>query len=91
MKERAAEKGFTFAYIYDPSQDIGRAFGAAVTPHAFVLDKSRNVVYMGAIDDEQDESAVKEHYLRDAVDAALAGKAPDVTKSKQFGCSINYD
>ena len=91
MKERAAEKGFTFAYLYDPSQDIGRAFGAAVTPHAFVLDKSRNVVYMGAIDDEQDESAVTKHYLRDAVDAALAGKSPDVTTSQQFGCSINYD
>jgi peroxiredoxin len=91
MKERAAEKNFTFAYLHDPSQDIGRAYGAAVTPHAFVLDKSRDVIYMGAIDDEQDESAATKHFLRDAVDAALAGKTPEVATSQQFGCSIGYD
>ena len=68
MKERAAEKGFNFAYLYDPSQNIGPAYQAAVTPHAFVLDKSRKVIYMGAIDDDMDESAVTKHYLRDAVD-----------------------
>ena len=51
MKERAEEKGFKFDYLYDPSQEIGRAFGATVTPHAFLLDGERNVVYIGAIDD----------------------------------------
>ena len=91
MKQRAEEKGFTFAYLQDPSQQIARDYGATVTPHAFVLDKSRNVVYMGAIDDNQDESAVTQHYLRDAVDAALAGKAPEIATSKQFGCSIRYE
>ena len=91
MKERAEEKGFDFAYLYDPSQQIGREFGATTTPHAFVLDKSRNIAYMGAIDDNQDESAVEKHYLRDAVDALLAGKAPEVATSQQFGCSIRYE
>jgi hypothetical protein len=91
MKERAEQKDFNFAYLYDPSQESGRAFGATVTPHAFVLDKSRNVVYMGAIDDNQDESAVGTHYLRDAVDAILGGKSPQVATSKQFGCSIRYE
>ena len=38
MKERAEERGFKFDYLYDPSQEIGRAFGATVTPHAFLLD-----------------------------------------------------
>jgi hypothetical protein len=46
---------------------------------------------MGAIDDEQDESAATKHFLRDAVDAALAGKTPEVATSQQFGCSIGYD
>ena len=91
MKTRAEEKAFAFVYLQDPSQEIGRAYGAAVTPHAFVLDKNRNVIYIGAIDDEMDESAVKKQGMRDAVDAALAGKTPDVTTTKTHGCSINYD
>lgn len=91
MKERATGKGFNFQYLYDPSQETGRAYGATVTPHVFLLDKNRRVVYMGAIDDEMNESAVTKHLLRDAVDAVLAGQAPAVTESEQFGCSIKYD
>jgi peroxiredoxin len=91
MKQRAEEKGFKFNYLYDPTQAIGRAFGATVTPHAFVLDGARNVVYMGAIDDSMDASKVKQSYVRDAVDAVLAGHAPTTTTSKQFGCGIQYE
>lgn len=91
MKERAADKEFNFAYIYDPSQEIAREYGATVTPHIFVLDQGRDVVYMGAIDDNMDESAATHQYLRDAVDAALAGQAPEVTAVKPSGCGIKYE
>ena len=91
MKQRAEEKGFEFDYLYDPSQAIGRAFGATVTPHAFVLDGKHKVAYMGAIDDSQDPSGVKQHFVRDAVDAVLAGQTPEVATSKQFGCGIQYE
>jgi peroxiredoxin len=91
MKERAEQKKFNFSYLYDPSQKIGRAYGAAVTPHAFVLDKNRSVVYIGPIEDNMDESAVQKRPLREAVDAALAGRMPDVTTMKPHGCSIKYD
>lgn len=91
MKVRAKDKGFEFAYLYDPSQAIGRAFGATVTPHAFVLDGERHVVYMGAIDDEMNAAKASSHYVRDAVDAVLAGKAPATAETKQFGCGIQYE
>jgi peroxiredoxin len=91
MKERAEEKGFEFAYLYDPSQEIGRKFGATVTPHAFVLDKERKLAYRGAIDDSQDAAKVTKHSLRDALDAVLAGKAPAEAETKQFGCGIGYE
>jgi peroxiredoxin len=91
MKERAEEQGFEFAYLYDPSQEIGRQYGATVTPHAFVLDGKRKVVYRGAIDDSQDPAEVTKHYVSDAVDDVLAGKAPRVAESKQFGCGIQYE
>jgi thiol-disulfide isomerase/thioredoxin len=91
MKERAEEKGFKFVYLYDPTQAIGRAFGATVTPHAFLLDGQRRVAYMGAIDDNMDPDKVTQHHLRNAIDAVLAGNAPTVATTKQFGCGIRYE
>jgi len=91
MKDRAKEKGFNFPYLYDPSQKIAKEYGATVTPHCFVLDKDRKVAYMGAFDDNQETSKVKKNYLKDAVDAILAGKKPEVSETQQFGCSIKYD
>ncbi len=91
MKERAKEKGFEFQYLYDPSQEIGRAYGATVTPHAFILDGKRKVAYMGAIDDNIDAEKAEKHFVRDALDAVLAGKNPEPAKTKQFGCGIGYE
>jgi len=91
MKERAEEKGFNFPYLYDPSQKIGRDYGASVTPHIFLLDKDRKVAYVGAIDDDMKADKVKTKYLRDAVDAVLAGKQPKTTQTQPVGCSIKYD
>ncbi len=91
MKERAAEKGFVFQYLYDPSQQIARDYAATCTPHAFLLDGERKIVYMGAIDDNQKESGVSQHYLREAIDATLAGETPETAETKQFGCGIRYE
>jgi peroxiredoxin len=90
MKERAEEKGFNFPYLYDASQASARAYGATVTPHVFVLDQDRKITYMGAVDDSQQPDKVTKQYLRDAINAALAGTSPEVTETKQFGCGIQY-
>lgn len=89
MKLRAEEKGFNFPYLHDPSQQIGRAYRARVTPHVYVLDKDRKIAYMGAIDDSARKPT--RHYLRDAVDALLAGKSPDRPETLQRGCAIEYE
>lgn len=91
MKDRATEKGFTFTYAYDPTQQIARDYGATVTPHAFLLDGQRRIVYRGGIDDNQDSSAVTEQYLRAAIEATLAGQQPKVTDIKPVGCGIKYE
>lgn len=90
MKERAASKGFNFPYLYDSTQAIGHDYGARVTPHVFVLDSSRKVAYVGAIDDSKNPSGVSKNYVRDALDAILAGKEPSVAKTDAFGCGIQY-
>jgi peroxiredoxin len=91
MKERAAAKGFNFAYLYDPSQEIGRKFGAAVTPHVFLLDSKQRLAYVGPVDDSQDQGKVTRQYLREAIDAVLTEKSPEKTDVTPFGCGINYE
>ncbi|MEM9660190.1 MAG: thioredoxin family protein, partial [Planctomycetota bacterium] len=91
MKERAEEQGFEFAYLYDPTQQVGREFGATVTPHAFLLDGERNLVYAGAIDDNENVDKVSEQFLRLAIDAVLAGETPAKTKVDPVGCGIAYE
>ena len=82
MKQRAEKKGFTYAYIADPSQKVGREFGAVCTPHVFLLDGDRKIAYIGAIDDNMKADSVKQHSLQDAIDAVLAGKAATETQNQ---------
>jgi len=67
-------------------------YGATRTPHVYVLKKEHSglvVQYIGAIDDNyKDASAAKKHYVEDAMDAMLAGKAPAVAETRAIGCSI---
>lgn len=92
MKVRAKEKGFTFPYLFDDGQKIFPKFGATKTPHVYVVQKTAkgNVVeYIGAIDDNyEDEKAVKQTYVQNAVDALLQGKEVPIRQTKAIGCSI---
>ena len=90
MKQRAAAGKLQFDYLRDGRQQVGRAFGATSTPHVFILDENRRIVYSGAFDDNRSESAVQHHYVIDAVNALLAGNPVPVAKTKQFGCAITY-
>ncbi len=86
MKTRAEEKGFNFPYVFDQSGKLATEYGARVTPHIFVLDQNRHVAYVGAFDDDQNKPT--KHYVADAVDALLAGKKVETTKTKAVGCGI---
>ena len=92
MKERAAEKGFTFPYLLDEGQEIFPQYGATRTPHVFLLEKTsqgNKVRYIGAIDDNYtDAAAVEIKYTENAVDAMLSGQEIEPKTTKAIGCSI---
>jgi peroxiredoxin len=90
MKRRAEEKKFAFAYLSDPSQAIGKAYGANFTPEFFLLDGKRRVFYMGSMDDSTYADRVKENYLEAAVAAALKGVKPAIAETAPRGCRIRY-
>lgn len=92
IKERVAEKGYNYVYGHDNTQAIGRAYGAVVTPEFFVLDKDRVIRYAGAMDDSPNNPAkVTKTYLKEAIDALLAGESVATPTTKALGCSIKYD
>lgn len=89
MKQRADEKEFPFAYLFDEGQKVYPKYGATKTPHVFLLDNTRKVRYIGAIDNNpQDADAVTETYLEDAIAAVEAGNEPEPDFTKAIGCSI---
>jgi len=91
-ERREKDKHFNFAYGFDESQDIGRAYNATNTPQFFVLDKDRKIQYQGAFDNSPlKEADATKYYVKDAVDALLAGKEVPVTETQQVGCGISYD
>lgn len=91
MKVRAKDHQFNFPYLYDGENEaVSRAYGPAVTPHAFVFDANRKLRFVGAIDDSERVQQVTKHYLRDALDALLEGKEPLVAQTKVVGCSVKW-
>ncbi len=91
MQKRANEKGYPFPYLIDESQEVARAYGAERTPEIFLFDESRTLRYHGAPDDNyEDPNAVTSHYLRDAIEAVLAGRAPAVADTAPRGCTIKW-
>ena len=90
MQKRSREQGFTFDYLYDEPQAVAQALGAARTPEVFVYDRDRRLRYHGAIDDNRDETGVSQQYLRDALDAVLAGSDPAVAETPPVGCTVKW-
>lgn len=87
---RAKKLGFRFAYAVDGTSDLARAFGATRTPEAFLFDAGGKLVYHGAVDDNADAKAMKEAWLRQAVQAVAAGKPVKMADTKALGCGIKF-
>ncbi len=92
MQAKAADKGFTFPYLYDASKSVYAEYGAKKTPHVYLLQKENNkkiVKYIGAIDDNVRNGAlVKDRFLANAVYELLDGKEVTVKETKAIGCSV---
>jgi peroxiredoxin len=89
MKKHAKEKGYQFPYLVDDESLIANSFGGQTTPHVFLFDKDFKLVYKGAIDDNyENQSAVKNHYLKDAIQSVAKGGLIATAETKPMGCSI---
>jgi peroxiredoxin len=91
MRDRVqADGGWPMPYLYDESQDVARAYGAQTTPDCFLIDGEGRVVYRGAPDSDYEDPSQNAAWLRDAIDATLAGSAPANAETTPVGCSIKW-
>jgi len=92
MKQEARSAGYTFAYLYDETQEVAKQYQAACTPDFFVFDKDRRLVYRGQMDDSRPSSGrpVTGNDLRAALDAVLAGRPVAPDQKPSMGCNIKW-
>jgi len=91
MQTRAKSLSLRVPYVADETSNTARAFGASVTPEAFLFAADGKLAYHGTIDDNRaDPDKVTAHYLGDALAAVAAGHAPKTTETKSLGCSIKF-
>ncbi len=92
MVERMKTQRFPWAYARDISQATARAYGALRTPHFFVFDATRKLVYTGrGLDNPRVAEASKTHDLDRALDELLAGQPISVPVTNPIGCNVKWE
>jgi len=88
----AQAHGLSQTILLDPSGAVGHLYGAATTPHMFVIDASGKIVYAGAIDSDPRGTggAGVTNYVAAALDELLAGKPLSTPETTPYGCSVKY-
>jgi hypothetical protein len=92
MAAQARACGWTFPYLQDPTQDVGRAFQAACTPDPFLFDAAHRLAYRGQLDGSRpgDGLACDGRDLRAAMAALLEGRPVPAPQRPAIGCNIKW-
>ncbi len=92
MRREQETVGYSFPYLYDESQEVAKAYGAACTPDFYLFDADRKLVYRGQLDASRPGNAlpVTGEDLRAALEAVLAGEAVDPVPVPSIGCNIKW-
>lgn len=92
MVKRMEEHRFPWTYLHDETQEVALAYGALRTPHFFVFDKQRKLIYTGrAVDSPRDASRITVNDLERALDEHLSGKPISVPLTNPIGCNVKWD
>lgn len=92
MIKRMEQYRFPWLYLYDRTQHIARAYGALRTPHFFVFDGARKLVYTGrGVDNPRDTSKMTINDLDNALRELIAGKAITKPITNPIGCNVKWD
>jgi peroxiredoxin len=92
MKKLAREQGWGFAFLFDETQAVAKAFRAACTPEFYVFDRDRKLVYRGQLDGSRpgNQVPVTGRDLRAALDAVLSSTPVAADQKPSVGCNIKW-
>ena len=92
MVERMQQQQFPWTYLHDESQDVARAYGALRTPHFYVFNAQRQLVYTGrGVDHPRDPSHITVNDLSNALEDVVAGRPVRTPKTNPIGCNVKWD
>jgi peroxiredoxin len=92
MVERMRSHGFPWLYLHDKSQEVARLYGALRTPHFYVFDQDRRLVYTGrGVDNPRDTSQMSTNDLATALEEHLAGNPVSVPMTNPIGCNVKWE
>lgn len=92
MVKRMQEHSFPWLYLYDETQEVAKAYGALRTPHFYVFDRNRKLIYTGrAVDNPRDASKITVNNLEIALEEHLSGKEISVNVTNPIGCNVKWD
>jgi peroxiredoxin len=92
MVERMKKNKFPWVYLYDRPQEVAKAYGAMRTPHFYVFDKERKLVYTGrGVDNPRDSSKVTINNLDIALEELTSGKPVSVPVTNPIGCNVKWE
>ena len=92
MIEFQIERKFEFPYLYDETQEVAKAFGAACTPDFFLFDNQDKLVYRGQLDDSRPGNGIplSGSDLRGAIDSVLYNRTVNPNQKPSIGCNIKW-
>lgn len=92
MVQRMNENKFPWIYLYDQTQDVARKYGALRTPHFYVFDKQRKLIYTGrGVDSPRDTSKMKTNDLEKVLKEHLEGKKISIPLTNPIGCNVKWE
>lgn len=87
-KKYFLERSPLFPILDDQAQSIANKFKAFKTPHVFIVDKNKNIIYSGAVTDKSKFNEKNKNYLRDALEDVRANRPIRTARSRPLGCEI---
>lgn len=92
MVMRMEEEKFPWLYLYDESQEIALAYGALRTPHFYLFNKERKLLYTGrGVDQPKDAGKVTVNDLDRVLEEVTSGSAPSVQVTNPIGCNVKWE